>query len=95
MTHPMQGTYVDNDGKKIGISWCRQQQCRCKDGAGKVRARGIWHGTRLAQARQGQCNSCVTKEVTGGREKLARQGHPSAIDAGGAKGERGATAEQR
>jgi hypothetical protein len=48
----MQGTYIDVNGKEIGVlQWRWQWQgCRCKDGAGKARARGQWHGARPAQA---------------------------------------------
>ncbi len=41
-THLMQGTYIDGDGTEIGVlrwQWL-WQQCRCKDGAGKARAKG-------------------------------------------------------
>jgi hypothetical protein len=37
---PMQGTYIDGNGKEIGISWWQWWWCGCKDGAGKARARG-------------------------------------------------------
>jgi hypothetical protein len=67
-THTMQGTYVDSNGKEIGVLQWRWRQCGCKDGAGKARARGQWHGTRPVQVRQGGCNNGVTKEVTGERE---------------------------
>jgi hypothetical protein len=69
-THPMQGTYLNSNGKEIGVSrrllWWRR--CRCEDGAGKARARGQRHGTTVAQARQGQCNDGIAKEVTVERE---------------------------
>jgi hypothetical protein len=41
-TRQMQGTYIDGDGKDIGIlqrQW-RWRWCGCKDYAGKARARG-------------------------------------------------------
>jgi hypothetical protein len=67
-TRLMQGTYIDGNGKKIGASRRQRRWCGCKDGAGKARARGQWHSTRPAQARQGQFNDGVAKEVTGERE---------------------------
>jgi hypothetical protein len=66
----MHGTYVNGNGKEIGVVRQRWQWFRCKDGAGKARARGQWHGARLAQARQGQCNDGIAKEVTGERESV-------------------------
>jgi hypothetical protein len=71
----MLGTYVNGDGKEIGVLRQRGRWCGCKDGAGKARVRERWHGARPAQARQGQCNDVVSKEVTGERE-MARQGRP-------------------
>jgi hypothetical protein len=64
----MQGTYIHIECKVIGILQQRWQQCGCKDGASKVRARGQWHGARPAQARQGQCNNGAAKVMTGERE---------------------------
>jgi hypothetical protein len=36
---------------EIGVLRWWWRQCDCKDGAGKARVRGQWHGTRPAQAR--------------------------------------------
>ncbi len=52
------------DGKEIGVLRRRWRLCRCKDGAGKARARGQWHGARPAQVRRGQCKDGFTKKVT-------------------------------
>jgi hypothetical protein len=61
----MQGMYINSDGEEIGVS----RWCRCKDGAGKARARGRWHhGARPAQASRGKCNNGVAKEVMEERE---------------------------
>jgi hypothetical protein len=68
----MKGTYIDINGKEIGVlqrrwqwRWCG---CGFKDIAGKARARGLWHGARPAQAKQGQCNDGVSKVVMEERE---------------------------
>jgi hypothetical protein len=61
----MQGTYVDGNGEEIGVLQQRWQRCGCKDGAGKVRVRGGWHVARPAQARGGQCDNGIAKEVMG------------------------------
>jgi hypothetical protein len=67
-TRPMQATYVNGDGKEIGVSQRWWWWCGCKDVAYKARARGQWHDTRQAQVRRGQCNNGVAKEMMGERE---------------------------
>jgi hypothetical protein len=39
-TPPIQGAYIDSNGKEIGVFQQRWQWCKCKDGAAKARARG-------------------------------------------------------
>jgi hypothetical protein len=64
----MQGMYVNGNGKEIRVVRQQWQWCRCEYGAGKARARGQWHGSRPAQARQGRLDDGVAKEVTGEKE---------------------------
>jgi hypothetical protein len=87
----MQDTYVDGNGKEIGLLRWRWRRCQCKDGASKARVRGRWHVARPAQVRGGQCDNGIAKEVMGKTENgLAR----APVNDQYRRGKRGATAAQ-
>ncbi len=81
----MQGTYVDSNSKKIGVSQQQWPRCGCQDGASR-QERGddcMAPDRRPAKARQGQYNNGVAKEVTGKREKGVGEGaHQQSTQAG-------------
>jgi hypothetical protein len=53
----MLGTYINGDGKEIGVLRQRGRWCGCKDGAGKARARES--GMAPDRHRQGKGNAMM------------------------------------
>ncbi len=56
-TCTMQGTYVDSNGKEIGVLWHWWQQCGCQDGAARQEQGD--DGMALDWHRQGEGNAMM------------------------------------